>query len=170
MTRVNEDSNKRTLRDVLVGDNVKIFDFVNAYECTIGSNTKVGTFVEIQKGVIIGENCKISSHTFICEGVTLGNGVFVGHNVSFINDLHPRAVNDDGSVKGGLDWKMAETIIEDGASIGTSATILGGLRIGRNAIVGAGALVTKNVPEDTVVVGNPARVLRKIEREKDGRI
>jgi acetyltransferase-like isoleucine patch superfamily enzyme len=158
----NEDSPRRSLRNVLVGPNVRIFDFVNAYECSIGEGSKVGAFVEIQKGATIGKNCKISSHTFICEGVKIGDGVFVGHNVSFINDLFPRAVNQDGSLQTDADWHVEETIIEDRVSIGTSVTILGGVRIGAGAMIGAGSVVTKDVPPGVVVAGNPAKFIRNI--------
>lgn len=158
----NEDSPRRSLRNVLVGPNVRIFDFVNAYECSIGEGSKVGAFVEIQKGATIGKNCKISSHTFICEGVKIGDGVFVGHNVSFINDLFPRAVNQDGSLQTDADWHVEETIIEDRVSIGTSVTILGGVRIGEGAMIGAGSVVTKDVPPGVVVAGNPAKFIRNI--------
>lgn len=156
---------KKSLNKVMVGEDVKIFDFVNAYQCTIGDRTKVGTFVEIQKNATIGKDCKISSHSFICEGVKIGNGVFIGHNVTFINDMYPRAVNPDGSMQTEADWQVVETIIEDQVSIGSSATILGGLRIGKNSIIGAGSVVTKNVPENTIVAGNPAKVIRKINQE-----
>lgn len=158
----NEDSPRRSLRNVLVGPNVRIFDFVNAYECSIGEGSKVGAFVEIQKGATIGKNCKISSHTFICEGVKIGDGVFVGHNVSFINDLYPKAVNTDGSLQTDADWHVEETIIEDRVSIGTSVTILGGVRIGAGAMIGAGSVVTKDVPPGVVVAGNPAKFIRNI--------
>jgi acetyltransferase-like isoleucine patch superfamily enzyme len=151
--------------DVKLGQNVKICDFVNLYGCQIGDNTKIGTFVEIQKGAKIGKNCKISSHTFICEGVKIGDGVFVGHNVTFINDLYPRATNSSGELQSESDWKCIPTQIEDGASIGSSATILCGLTIGRNAIIGAGSVVTKSVPADSVVAGNPAKVLKKQDKE-----
>jgi acetyltransferase-like isoleucine patch superfamily enzyme len=158
----NEDSPRRSLRNVLVGPNVRIFDFVNAYECSIGEGSKVGAFVEIQRGATIGKNCKISSHTFICEGVKIGDGVFVGHNVSFINDLFPRAVNTDGSLQTEADWHVVETVIEDRVSIGTSVTILGGVRIGEGAMIGAGSVVTKDVPAGVVVAGNPAKYIRNI--------
>lgn len=158
----NEDSPRRNLRNVLVGPNVRIFDFVNAYECSIGEGSKVGAFVEIQRGATIGKNCKISSHTFICEGVKIGDGVFVGHNVSFINDLYPKAVNTDGSLQTEADWHVVETVIEDRVSIGTSVTILGGVRIGAGAMIGAGSVVTKDVPAGVVVAGNPAKFIRNI--------
>ncbi len=153
---------KKNINNVKLGENVKIFDFVNLYGCTIGDNTKIGTFVEIQKNATIGKNCKISSHTFICEGVHIGDGVFVGHNVTFINDKIPRAVNPDGSLQTEADWKLEETFVKNGASIGSSATILCGVTIGENAIVGAGAVVTKDVPPNTVVAGVPAKVIKKL--------
>lgn len=153
---------KKNINNVKLGENVKIFDFVNLYGCTIGDNTKIGTFVEIQKNATIGKNCKISSHTFICEGVHIGDGVFVGHNVTFINDKIPRAVNPDGSLQTEADWKLEETFVKNGASIGSSATILCGVTIGENAIVGAGAVVTKDVPPNSVVAGVPAKVIKKI--------
>ena len=162
MKVINLDSNTKKLVNVQIGDDVKIFDFVNAYNCTIGDGSKVGTFVEIQQGATIGKNCKISSHSFICEGVHIKDGVFVGHNVSFINDKYPFAVNQDNSMKTTGDWKMIKTIIEDRASIGTSSTILSGVRIGKNAIIGAGSVVTKDVPDNTVVAGNPAKIIRTI--------
>lgn len=160
MEVLNVDNPRQNLRNVKVGQGVRIFDFVNAYECAIGDGSKVGAFVEIQKGVTIGANCKISSHTFICEGVRIGDGVFVGHNVSFINDMYPRAVNPDGSMQTAADWNVVGTIVEDGASIGTSATILAGVRIGKGALIGAGSVVTRDVPPHAVVAGNPARILR----------
>jgi acetyltransferase-like isoleucine patch superfamily enzyme len=162
MEIINEDTPRKNLRNVNVGAGVRIFDFVNAYDCEIGEGSKVGAFVEIQRGAVIGKNCKISSHTFICEGVKIGNGVFVGHNVSFINDMYPRAVNPDGSLQTDADWQLVETVIEDGASIGTSVTILGGVRIGAGALIGAGSVVTKDVPPRTVVAGNPARIIRTL--------
>jgi len=152
---------RQNLREVRVGVGVKIFDFVNAYECSIGDYSKVGTFVEIQKNVKIGKNCKISSHTFICEGVEIEDGVFVGHNVSFINDRNPRSVRPDGRLQEAGDWKLEKTLIKSGASIGTSVTILCGVTIGKNAMVGAGSVVTKDVPDGATVCGNPARPMEK---------
>ena len=146
--------------DVEFGEGVKIYGFVNLYGCKIGDHTKVGTFVEIQKGATIGAHCKISSHTFICEGITLEDRVFIGHGVMFINDLYPRSTNADGSLQTEQDWHCITTHVEEGASIGSNATILCGVRIGRNAIIGAGAVVTKDVPPETIVAGNPARVIR----------
>lgn len=160
MEILNIDTDKQSLTHVQVGKNVKIFKFVNAYGCTIHDGSKIGSFVEIQKGVVIGKNCKISSHTFICEGVHIGQRVFIGHNVSFINDMYPRAINEDGNLQIEDDWELLETYVEDGASIGTGATVLGGVRIGKNSMVGAGAVVTKDVPENAVVAGNPAKVIR----------
>jgi UDP-2-acetamido-3-amino-2,3-dideoxy-glucuronate N-acetyltransferase len=148
--------------DVKLGKDVKIYDFVNLYGCEIGNNTKVGTFVEVQKGVKVGKNCKISSHTFICEGVNIEDNVFIGHNVTFINDIYPRATNKDGTQQTDDDWECIPTLIKKGASIGSSATLLGGITVGENAIVGAGSVVTKDVPPNTIVAGNPARVLRKL--------
>jgi len=151
--------------DVKLGKNVKIFSFVNLYGCEIGDNTKIGTFVEIQKNAIVGKNCKISSHTFICEGVHIEDDVFIGHNVTFINDLYPRATTSDGKMQTDEDWQVVPTFVRKGASIGSSATILAGVTIGEKAIVGAGAVVTKDVSARVVVVGNPARVLRKIDKD-----
>lgn len=167
MQILNIDSNKQSLKNVMIGKNVKIYDFVNAYGCSIGDGTKVGAFVEIQKNVNIGKNCKISSHTFICEGVTIKDNVFIGHNVSFINDKYPSAVNPDGSMQTENDWSVAETVVEEGASIGTSVTILCGITIGKNAIVGAGSVVTKSIPNNLVVAGNPAKIL-KMENKRRG--
>jgi acetyltransferase-like isoleucine patch superfamily enzyme len=149
--------------NVKLGKDVKIYDFVNLYGCEIGDNTKIGTFVEIQKGAKIGANCKISSHTFICEGVTIEDNVFVGHNVTFINDLYPRSTTADGAMQTEADWACVPTLVKTGASVGSSATILCGVTIGEGAIVGAGAVVTKNVEPHTIVAGNPARLLRRIE-------
>ena len=155
---------KKIAPNVKLGQAVKIYDFVNLYGCEIGDHTKIGTFVEIQKGVKIGRNCKISSHTFICEGVTIEDSVFVGHNVTFINDAFPRAVTDDGKMKRDEDWKCVPTLVKRMASIGSGATLLCGITIGENAIVGAGAVVTRDVPSNTVVAGNPARVLKRSGR------
>lgn len=147
--------------DVKLGQNVRVFDFVNLYGCEIGDNSKVGTFVEIQKGAKIGKNCKISTHTFICEGVTIEDDVFVGHNVSFINDKYPRSTTD-GKLQTEADWKVVTTLVKKGASIGTSTTVLCGVTIGENAIIGAGSVVTKDIPANVVAAGVPARVLRKL--------
>jgi UDP-2-acetamido-3-amino-2,3-dideoxy-glucuronate N-acetyltransferase len=149
--------------DVKIGKNVKIRDFVNLYGCTIGDNSKIGAFVEIQKNAFVGRNVKISTHTFICEGVTIEDDVFIGHNVSFINDKYPRSVTTSGTLQKDGDWEVIPTSVKRGASIGTSATILCGVTIGENAIVGAGSVVTKDVPSKTVVAGNPARVIRKLD-------
>jgi UDP-2-acetamido-3-amino-2,3-dideoxy-glucuronate N-acetyltransferase len=149
--------------DVKLGKNVKLFSFVNLYGCEIGDNTKIGAYVEIQKNAVVGQNCKISSHTFICEGVHIEDYVFIGHNVTFINDLYPHAVNSEGKMQSDEDWQVIPTFVKKGASIGSSATILAGVTIGENAIIGAGAVVTKDVPPSTIVAGNPAKVLRKIK-------
>lgn len=163
MTSITINEPKKSLNNVTVGENVKIFDFVNAYGCTIDDNSKVGAFVEIQKNVFIGKNCKISSHSFLCEGVNIEDNVFIGHGVMFINDQFPRATNADGSQQTEQDWVVVKTHIRKGASIGSNATILCGVEIGENALVGAGAVVTKNVDANTVVAGNPARVLKTIK-------
>jgi UDP-2-acetamido-3-amino-2,3-dideoxy-glucuronate N-acetyltransferase len=152
--------------DVKLGKEVKIYDFVNLYGCEIGDETKISTFVEIQKGSKIGRNCKISSHTFICEGVTIEDRVFVGHNVTFINDIFPRATDQDGKLQTEKDWVCIPTFVKQGASIGSSATILCGITIGENAMVGAGSVVTKDVPPNTIVAGNPARILQRISEKK----
>ena len=164
METVSIKNDKQSLQNVSLGVNVKIFDFVNAYGCSIDDGSKIGAFVEIQKGVAIGKNCKISSHTFICEGVHIADDVFVGHNVTFINDKYPRATNEDGSLQTEADWKCIETFVGKGASIGSSATILCGIRIGTNAVVGAGAVVTKDVPDNAIVAGNPARIIKYINK------
>ena len=153
---------RQSLNNVRVGKDVKIFNFVNAYGCTIDDGSKIGSFVEIQKGATIGKNCKISSHSFICEGVHLGDNVFIGHGVMFTNDLFPRATNADGSMQSDADWKLVETIVKNGASIGSNATILAGIVIGENALIGAGAVVTRDVADNTVVAGVPARIIKKI--------
>ena len=155
----NEDQDRLHLRNVLVGQDVRLYDFINAYDCEIGNETRVGSFVEIQANVKIGSRCKISSHTFICEGVTIGSGVFIGHHVSFINDKYPAAVNADGSVKQDNDWEMLPTHIEDRVSIGSGSVIMGGITIGRGAMIGAGSVVTKSVPAGAVVRGTPARIV-----------
>jgi acetyltransferase-like isoleucine patch superfamily enzyme len=159
MEVINEDSPRRSLVNVRVGKNVRLFSFINAYGCEIGDNTKVGSFVEIQKNARVGKNCKVSSHTFICEGVAIEDEVFIGHNVSFINDKFPRAANPDGTMQTDADWTVQTTRVGKGASIGTGATILGGITIGERAVVGAGSVVTKDVPAGAVVAGNPARPL-----------
>ncbi len=151
----------RIAEDVKLGPGVRIHAFVNLYGCTIGDNSRIGAFVEIQKNAIIGRNVKISSHTFICEGVVIEDGVFIGHNVSFINDKYPRATGPTGEPQTEADWKVVPTRVKRGASIGTGATILCGVTIGEDAIVGAGSVVTRDVPDHAVVAGNPARLLRK---------
>jgi acetyltransferase-like isoleucine patch superfamily enzyme len=161
MEVINEDGPRRMLVNVRVGTNVRIFNFVNAYGCEIGDNTKIGSFVEIQKNARIGRSCKVSSHTFVCEGVEIGDGVFIGHNVSFINDKHPRATNPDGALQTEADWKVEPTRVMDGAMIGTGATILCGITIGKGAVVGAGSVVTHDVADGATVAGNPARPLSK---------
>lgn len=161
MEILNIDEPRKSLVNVKVGKGVRIFNFVNAYGCSIDDNSKVGAFVEIQKGASIGKNCKISSHTFICEGVHIEDNCFIGHGVMFTNDLMPRATNPDGSAQTEADWKLIETFVKKGASIGSNATILCGITIGENAMIGAGAVVTKNVPANSIVVGNPASVLKK---------
>lgn len=147
----------QNIKNVKIGKNVQIFSHVNLYDCEIGAKTKIGAFVEIQKGVKIGKNCKISSHSFICEGVTVDDDVFIGHNVTFTNDKYPH-------VKGR--WEMQKTIVEKKASIGSGSTILCGITIGENSLIGAGSVVTKNVPSNTLVVGNPAKILRKISKKQ----
>ena len=149
--------------DVKLGKDVRIFSFVNLYGCEIDDRTKIGAFVEIQKGVKIGKDCKISSHTFICEGITVEDQVFIGHNVTFINDKYPRAINPDGSLQTDDDWVCVPTLVKKGVSIGSSATILCGVTIGQNVIVGAGSVVTKDVPDNVIIAGVPAKIIKKEE-------
>lgn len=148
--------------DVILGENVKLSKFVNLYGCTIGDNTKIGALVEIQKNAVIGNNCKIQSHTFICEGVVIEDEAFVGHSVVFINDKYPRSTSERGKLQTEDDWSVEPTVVKKGASIGSGATILCNVTIGENAIVGAGSVVTKDVPPDTIVAGNPAKKTRSI--------
>jgi acetyltransferase-like isoleucine patch superfamily enzyme len=163
MIRVDVKNDQQCLVDVKLGDDVKIFNFVNAYGCSIDSGTKIGAFVEIQKGATIGKNCKISSHSFICEGVHIADNVFVGHNVTFINDKFPRATTENGVLQTDNNWECIETFIEEGATIGSSATILCGVRIGKRSVIGAGSVVTRDVDENTIVAGNPAKFIRTID-------
>lgn len=155
--------------DVRLGQNVRLSRFINLYGCEVGDDTKIGAFVEIQKNATVGKRCKISSHTFICEGVVVEDNVFIGHGVMFINDSYPRATTPDGSLQAEADWKVERTIVKKGASIGSGATILSRISIGERAIVGAGAVVTEDVPPNAIVAGNPARVLRCIEPTLEGR-
>lgn len=148
--------------DVKLAPGVKLSKFINLYGCQIGENTKIGAFVEIQKNATVGKNCKVSSHTFICEGVTIEDNVFIGHGVTFINDSYPRATTPDGGLQTEQDWKVEQTLVRQGASIGSGATILCNVVIGENAIVGAGSVVTHEVPPNTIVAGNPAKILRSI--------
>jgi acetyltransferase-like isoleucine patch superfamily enzyme len=158
-------SYQRIAEDVKLGQDVVIRDFVNLYGCTIGDRTRIGTFVEVQKGASIGVDCKISSHTFICEGVTLEDRVFVGHNVVFINDPYPRATNGEGQLQNESDWTVQPTTVKSGASLGSGSVILCNVTIGENAIVGAGSVVTKDVPANAVVAGTPARVIRYLDTQ-----
>ncbi len=151
--------------DVKLGKDVTIYEFVNLYGCEIGDESKIGTFVEIQRGARIGRRVKISSHTFVCEGVQIEDHVFVGHGVTFINDKYPRATTASGELQTDNDWKVIPTVVRTGASIGSGSTILCGIEIGERAIVGAGSVVTRNVPADTIVAGNPASVLRRVEEQ-----
>jgi len=148
--------------DVKLGHDVRLSKFINLYGCEVGDNTKIGAFVEIQKNAKVGKNCKISSHTFICEGVTIEDDVFIGHGVTFINDIYPRATATGGGLQTESDWKLDSTLIQRGASVGSGATILAKVTVGECAIVGAGSVVTKDVPAHTIVAGNPARVLRRL--------
>jgi UDP-2-acetamido-3-amino-2,3-dideoxy-glucuronate N-acetyltransferase len=150
----------RVSPDVILGKNVKLVGFCNLYGCEIGDETKIGTFVEIQKGAKIGARCKISSHSFICEGVTIEDEVFIGHGVMFVNDRRPKAVNSDGALQTQADWDCQPTLVKKGASIGSGATLLGGITVGENALVGAGSVVTKDVIANSTVVGNPARIIQ----------
>jgi UDP-2-acetamido-3-amino-2,3-dideoxy-glucuronate N-acetyltransferase len=154
---------QRIAPDVKLGKSVCIREFTNLYGCEIGDDVKIGTFVEIQKGVKVGNRCKISSHTFICEGVTLEDDVFVGHNVTFINDRHPRATNGNGRLQTDADWVCIRTLIKRGASIGSGTTLLCGITIGENAMIGAGSVVTKDVPPGAVMAGNPAKMIRSFQ-------
>jgi acetyltransferase-like isoleucine patch superfamily enzyme len=163
MTRVDIKNDQQCLVDVKLGDDVKIFNFVNAYGCSIDNGTKIGSFVEIQKGASIGKNCKISSHSFICEGVHIADNVFVGHNVTFINDKFPRATTENGVLQTDDNWECIKTFIEEGASIGSSVTILCGVRVGKRSVIGAGSVVTHDVEENTIVAGNPAKFIRTID-------
>jgi len=151
--------------DVQLGKDVRLSKFINLYGCRIGDGTKIGAFVEIQKNATVGKNCKISSHTFVCEGVTIEDGVFVGHSVTFINDSYPRATTEAGAMQTEQDWKVEKTLVKKGASIGSGSTILSNVVIGERAIVGAGSVVTRDVPANAIVAGNPARVLRYVTPE-----
>jgi acetyltransferase-like isoleucine patch superfamily enzyme len=151
--------------DVRLGENVRLAKFINLYGCSIGDNTKIGAFVEVQKNARIGKNCKVSSHTFICEGVIVEDNVFIGHNVTFINDLYPRATTPGGELQTEEDWACGMTLVKEGASIGSSSTLLCGVTVGEHSIIGAGSVVTKDVPPFCIVAGNPARVLRSIDKE-----
>jgi acetyltransferase-like isoleucine patch superfamily enzyme len=151
--------------DVKLGANVRLSKFINLYGCEVGDDTKIGAFVEIQKNAVVGNRCKISSHTFICEGVVIEDNVFIGHGVTFTNDMYPRAMAADGNLQTEADWKVERTVVQKGASVGSGATILCNISIGENAIVGAGSVVTKDVPANAIVAGNPARILRYIDRK-----
>lgn len=151
--------------DVRLGENVRLSQFINLYGCAVGANTKIGAFVEIQKNATVGQNCKISSHTFICEGVTIEDDVFVGHSVTFINDSYPRATTPGGGLQTEKDWKVEPTRVKKGASIGSGSTILSNVTIGENALIGAGSVVTRDVPANAIMAGNPAKILRYIQKE-----
>ncbi|HZF00395.1 MAG TPA: acyltransferase [Methylomirabilota bacterium] len=157
-----EQSLRQIAADVRLGKNVRIHNFTNLYGCEIGDDVKIGTFVEIQKGAKIGNRCKISSHTFICEGVVLEDEVFVGHHVVFTNDRYPRATNENGGLQTESDWHCVPTLVRRGASIGSGAVLICGITVGKNAMIGAGSIVTKNVPPDTIVAGNPARIVKSL--------
>jgi len=160
---------QRISADVKLGRNVRIYDFTNLYGCEIGDDVKIGTFVEIQKGAKIGNRCKISSHTFICEGVTIEDEVFIGHNVTFINDRHPRATGVAGELQTEADWTCVKTVVKRGASIGSGATLLCGVTVGENALIGAGSVVTRDVPAGSVVAGNPARIVKSRQAQNGHR-
>jgi len=149
---------------VKLGKDVKLGKFINLYGCEVGDDTKIGAFVEIQKNATVGKNCKISSHSFVCEGVSIEDGVFIGHSVTFINDSYPRATTESGQLQTESDWKVERTVIKKGASVGSGSTILANVTVGENAIVGAGSVVTKDVPANAIVAGNPAKVLRYIDK------
>ena len=153
---------KKIASDVKLGKNVRIYDFVNLYGCRIGDRTKIGTFVEIQKNATVGKNCKISSHSFICEGVTIEDEVFIGHGVMFINDKYPRAANPSGALQTEEDWEVVPTRVKAGASIGSNATILCGITIGEGTVIGAGSVVTNDVPDNVIAAGNPAKIMREL--------
>ena len=155
--------NRKIASSVILGENVSLQDFINLYGCRIGDNTKIGPFVEIRKNVTVGRNCKIQSHSFLCEGVSIEDEAFIGHGVMFINDRYPRSATASGALQTEGDWKVVPTVIKKGASIGSNATILCGVTVGEGAIVGAGSVVTKDVPPRTIVAGNPAKVIRKIK-------
>ncbi|RJQ26876.1 N-acetyltransferase [Candidatus Parcubacteria bacterium] len=152
-------NNLQLINNCNIGKNTKVYDFVNLYGCAIGEECMIGTFVEVQKDVVIGDRVKIQSHSFICEGVIVEDEVFIGHHVVFINDKYPRSTNKDGSVKKQGDWKVEKTVVKKGATIGSNATILGGVTIGENSIIGAGAVVTRDVPSNKILAGNPARII-----------
>ena len=160
-------ANQLIASDVKLGHNVQISGFVNLYGCEIGDESKIGAFVEVQKNATVGKHCKISSHTFICEGVTIEDNVFVGHNVAFINDSYPRSTTADGQLQTEADWKVEKTLVKKGASIGSGSTILSRVTIGENSIIGAGSVVTKDVPANCIAYGNPARVHRKIDEPRE---
>jgi acetyltransferase-like isoleucine patch superfamily enzyme len=153
--------------DVKLGKDVRLSQFINLYGCEIGDDTRIGAFVEIQKNAVVGKRCKISSHTFICEGVVIDDNVFIGHGVTFTNDMYPRATTADGSLQTEANWKVKRTVIRKGASVGSGATILCNISIGENAIIGAGSVVTRDVPDNAIVAGNPARVLRYIDQKME---
>lgn len=155
-------SNKKIASNVVLGENVILNDFINLYGCKIDDNTKIGPFVEVQKNAYIGKRCKISSHTFICEGVTIEDDVFVGHGVMFINDKYPRATSESGELQTDDDWEVIPIVVKQGASIGSNATLLCGITVGSGAIIGAGSVVTRDVPDNTIVAGNPAKIIRRI--------
>ena len=155
-------NNKKIASNVVLGKNVILNDFINLYGCKIDDNTKIGPFVEIQKNAFIGKRCKISSHTFICEGVTIEDDVFIGHGVMFINDKYPRATSESGELQTDDDWEVIPIVVKKGASIGSNATLLCGITVGSGSVIGAGSVVTRDVPDNTIVAGNPARVIRNI--------